>query len=253
MDATVALPFLIGLIVVALGIAKAMQAWTAIQAAFNVVMAANPVVLVAVAIAALGAAVVLAYQHFQPFHDAVDKAWQLLQSGFHWIQDNWPLLLAILTGPFGLAVKFIVDHFDSIVGFVKGLPGKIASAASGMWDGIKTAFKAAVNFIIDGWNRIEFKIPGFKVGPIGFGGFTLGLPDIPRLAEGGIVTRPTLALIGEAGAEAVVPLGRNRGVGNNYTIQVNAGIGADTASIETAVVDAIQRYERRNGKGWRDA
>lgn len=72
--------------------------------------------------------------------------------------------------------------------------------------------------------------------------------DIPAMAKGGIVTGPTLALIGEAGPEAVIPLnGRNAGMGNNITINVNAGMGADGASIGRDIVDAIKRYERTSG------
>jgi predicted transcriptional regulator len=73
--------------------------------------------------------------------------------------------------------------------------------------------------------------------------------DIPAMAKGGIVTGPTLALIGEAGPEAVVPLsGRNAGgLGSQITINVNAGMGADGASIGRDIVDAIKRYERTSG------
>lgn len=106
--------------------------------------------------------------------------------------------------------SFITTKIDSIVTFVKGLPSKIATAAKGMWNGITDAFKSAINFIIRGWNRIEFKIPGFKIGPIGYSGFTLGLPDIKELAKGGIVmprAGGTLANIAEAGRpERVEPL-----------------------------------------------
>ncbi|MGV7904050.1 hypothetical protein PJN93_30015, partial [Mycobacterium kansasii] len=59
------------------------------------------------------------------------------------------------------------------------------AAATGMWDGIRDAFKGAINWIIRAWNSIEFKIPGFKVGPVGYDGFTLGVPDIPEFAQGG--------------------------------------------------------------------
>jgi hypothetical protein len=72
--------------------------------------------------------------------------------------------------------------------------------------------------------------------------------DVPALAAGGIVTKPTLALIGEAGPEAVVPLsGRNAGMGNTYNLTVNAGMGADGAVIGREIVDAIKRYERVSG------
>lgn len=74
------------------------------------------------------------------------------------------------------------------------------------------------------------------------------LAKIPAMAAGGIVTGPTLALIGEAGPEAVVPLsGRNAGMGNTYNLTVNAGMGADGAVIGREIVDAIKRYERVSG------
>jgi hypothetical protein len=74
------------------------------------------------------------------------------------------------------------------------------------------------------------------------------LAKIPAMAAGGIVTGPTLALIGEAGPEAVVPLsGRNAGMGTTYNLTVNAGMGADGAVIGREIVDAIKRYERVSG------
>jgi hypothetical protein len=74
-------------------------------------------------------------------------------------------------------------------------------------------------------------------------------------ATGGIVTRPTMALIGEAGPEAVVPLNQMPGAsplpaggGGGITINVTAGMGADGRSIGQAVVQAIRDYERSNGR-----
>lgn len=72
--------------------------------------------------------------------------------------------------------------------------------------------------------------------------------DIPAMAAGGIVTKPTLALIGEAGAEAVIPLNRNNTpTGNTINLTVNAGMGADGNAIGREIVDIIKRYERVSG------
>jgi hypothetical protein len=76
---------------------------------------------------------------------------------------------------------------DPILNFFVGLPGKIASAASNMWHGISDAFKEAINTVIGWWDQLHFKIPGFHLGPIHFGGFDLGLPQIPRFHDGGVV------------------------------------------------------------------
>jgi hypothetical protein len=74
------------------------------------------------------------------------------------------------------------------------------------------------------------------------------LARIPAMAAGGIVTQPTLALIGEAGPEAVVPLsGRNSGMGNVYNINVNAGMGTNGAQVGKEIVDAIKRFEKTSG------
>ena len=68
------------------------------------------------------------------------------------------------------------------------------------------------------------------------------------LAKGGIVTRATQALIGENGAEAVIPLDRLDSMGSKtINITVNAGMGADESAISNTIVDALRKYERRNG------
>jgi hypothetical protein len=71
------------------------------------------------------------------------------------------------------------------------------------------------------------------------------IPGVPFLADGGIVTRPTLSVIGEAGAEAVIPLNQlgdmTRGSSTtNVTINVSGGD-------PRAVVDALVRWSRQNG------
>src|SRR5699024_10004720 len=68
--------------------------------------------------------------------------------------------------------------------------------------------KAQINRVVGAWNSLHFTIPSFSVLGHSFGGGTIGVPHIPYLAEGGVVTQPTLAMVGEAGPEAVVPLNR---------------------------------------------
>jgi phage-related protein len=166
----------------------------------------------------------------------------------------WDALKGIVVDALAAIWDFVSTFFGELLDFLKGLPEKIGRATIGMFDGIKNAFKEAINFIIRGWNALEFRVPGFSIGPIGYDGFTLGVPDIPLLADGGIVNRATLAVIGEAGPEAVVPLDQMRGGigGATYNITVQAGVG-DPGMIGQSVVDAITAYERRNGAGWRAA
>ena len=71
---------------------------------------------------------------------------------------------------------------------------------------------------------------------------------IPALAEGGIVTRPTLALIGEAGPEAVVPLsrmGQGGGAGGDTTINIYSTIADE--SLPEKLVQALRTYNRTTG------
>jgi hypothetical protein len=65
-------------------------------------------------------------------------------------------------------------------------------------------------------------------------------------AKGGIVTSPTLGLVGEAGPEAIIPLNRG-GVGTTINLTVNAGMGTDGGDVGRQIVDALRQYERRNG------
>jgi uncharacterized phage infection (PIP) family protein YhgE len=66
-------------------------------------------------------------------------------------------------------------------------------------------------------------------------------------ADGGIVTRPTLGLVGEAGSEAIIPLDKLGSMGGNINITINAGMGTDPAKLGDQIVDVLTRYQRRNG------
>lgn len=109
-----------------------------------------------------------------------------------------------------------------------------------------TIVKTIFNGIAAAWNntfgKLSFKIPGWVPG---VGGKGFEVPNIPMLANGGIVTGPTLAMIGEGGeSEAVIPLSRldqmTGGGGNNVTIHVNGGDPQQ-------VVNALRRYMQTNG------
>lgn len=155
----------------------------------NAVMAANPLVLLIASLAALALGIYEAYKHFGPFHDVVQKVWELIQSGFRWVKSNWPLLLAILGGPIGLAVlaikrnfqtikdamadvrNWIRDRIADVVGFFEGLPGRVAGVASHAFQAVKDAMTDAKNWVSD------------RIGDIV--GFYLGLPGrIARFAVG---------------------------------------------------------------------
>ncbi len=249
--------------------------WTGIQAAFNLVMAMNPVGLIVLAVVGLVVALVVAYKRSETFRNIVNGAFRsvlnVVKSVWNWIKNNWKLLLAIITGPIGLAVllvtrnwgkikegarvavEWVKTKFNALVDFFKKMPARITKLAKTMWDGLKDSFKGVVNFLIDAWNAIDFginiQIPSWVPG---FGGKGLSIedviPDIPRLAAGGIVTQPTLALIGEAGPEAVVPLSGGN-VGGVTNIYLKPTVMAGTEDVMArAMVKALNDYKRRGGQ-----
>ena len=106
-----------------------------------------------------------------------------------------------------VAVLTLRQKFDSFVGFIRGIPGRIAGALSRMWDGLKSGFRSAINWVIGKWNSLHFTIPSFSVFGKSFGGGTIGVPHIPQLASGGIVSATPggmLANIAEGGQDEVV-------------------------------------------------
>lgn len=180
-------------------------ALTAAQQGLNIVMAMNPVGLVIAAIAGLIAILVMAWKRSETFRNVVTAVWETLKGAVsgavNFIKDHimtgFRVALGFATGGISEFVLFVVRNWDKIVRFFKELPGKIASAAKGMWDGIKDAFKDVINWIIRGWNSLEFRIPGFDPPGPGprFKGFTIGVPDIPELHTGGTVTTGGMANI----------------------------------------------------------
>jgi hypothetical protein len=120
----------------------------------------------------------------------------------------------------------------------------VADVITGVVSGVVGAFKAIYNAFASFWNSIDISFPRIDVPFFGtIGGFSIGLPDIPMLAQGGIVTKPTLALIGESGPEAVIPLGASQsaGVTNFFTYNVQSPIPDEKGLV--ALVNRSQRLQ----------
>jgi len=83
-----------------------------------------------------------------------DKIKEIVGNVIDWVKENWPLILAIFTGPFGLIILAIVKNWDEILAFVKGLPAKLLEIGSKIWDWIVDTFKAAVELYIAAWTAI---------------------------------------------------------------------------------------------------
>lgn len=145
----------------------------------------------------------------------------------------------------GLAVAYKkFEGFRNIVDAVfSGMRFWINNVTIPAIQGLLAVFKVVFNGIASLWNnsigKLSFKFPSFVPG---FGGKGFDVPNIPMLAEGGIVTSPTLAIVGEAGPEAVIPLSKMGSMGgaSNVTINVNGGDPQQ-------VVDALRRYMKISG------
>lgn len=150
----------------------------------------------------------------------------------------------------GRIYSYVSSKVDSVVSKFRGIGGRIRGAVRGAFDGITSAFRSAINRVVSMWNRLHFRIPSITIPGIGtIGGGTIYVPQIPYLASGGIVTGPTLAMVGEAGAEAVIPLDQLGGLGGNtYHITVNVPVGASLENAGRDITRAIDAYESSGGR-----
>ena len=99
----------------------------------------------------------------------------------------------------------------------------LGTTVTNIWEGVKNTIKSSINWIIDKINSIIESVNSVMQAGAGAIGIKMpALPTIPRLADGGIVKKPTLAMIGEAGPEAVVPLGGG---------MAGAGVGGITINL----------------------
>lgn len=108
---------------------------------------------------------------------------------------------------FGQLPSTIGSIVNSVVGWFQALPSRIGAAISGIAGTISAPFRAAFNAVAGLWNnsmgKLTFNVPGWVPG---IGGRGWSLPKIPLLADGGVATRATLGVFGEAGTEAILPL-----------------------------------------------
>lgn len=193
----------------------ATKTMTVAQKALNLAMRMNPIGLVITALFAVGAALVLAYKKSETFRRIVDGAFRAVQRvasfAFNWIKNNWRLLLAIITGPIGLAVLAVSKNFDRIKAFARSAVSGVKSVFRGIGSALTAPFRSAAQGIRNVWNSTlggrGFDVPGWVPG-IGGRSFR-----IPRLHTGGIVPgapgSESLALL-QAG-ERVTPAGRSAG------------------------------------------
>jgi len=163
----------------------------------------------------------------------VVKSIQGIATAAVWLKDQ-----------FTTAVKFITDKWDSLVGIVGGIPGKMKTAGAGMWDWIRDAFKAAINTVIGWWNDLSFTLPSvhIKGTNIDVGGGTIGVPHIPTLAAGGLVLPTpggTVVRVAEAGQAEIVSAAPAMEAAVSRALAAHrGGIGRDAPLIGTVNMPA---------------
>ncbi|WP_431892654.1 hypothetical protein [Micromonospora haikouensis] len=148
----------------------------------------------------------------------------------------------------GRIVRFrdgIFGAFNSVITFFGNLPSRISRVTRGMWDGLRASFRSAINWIIGRWNGLSFTIPGVSVPGLGqiWGGASLNTPNIPYLANGGIVRATPggrLAVVGEGREdEAVIPLSKLAGIGGPRELRITGELVARGSDLVLVLRDQI--------------
>ena len=205
----------------------------------------------------------------------VEAALPILQKFADWAQKNPNAFLAIAAAIGGIAIAITAVNFAMalnpftaiaagiallVVGVIyaynkfetfRNIIKNVINGVASYFEFMANAWVTAANIIIKGLNLINpFDdipyIPKISIGRMSNDNDTSGGGMvIPKMADGGIVTGPTIAMIGEAGPEAVIPLDRMKNSGG-ITVNVTGGL-ATSAEIGQAVVNAIRAYNRSAG------
>lgn len=189
--------------------------------------------------------------------NAVQVAWPIIERIatvlFPIISTAASILFKALDFTFKLiggVFEVVGNVVETMVDVISGAWNFLSEVTSNIWTGLGEIIKGAINIVIgliNGFigfiNGIQVHIPPLGIGPVAtpaFDWWGLNLPMIPQLASGGIVTKPTLAVIGESGREAVIPLGHGTpGMGNNFVFHIQSPIPD-----EKGIVSLVERSQR---------
>lgn len=181
-------------------------AWEMIKNAFSAVwnfIKDNWKLLVAILGGPIGIVIAL-------FFKFKDRIFAVVGGIIGWIKDNWKKVQGFLVNPIQSAVSLIIGFAESIVKAFVGVFNWLARAWNNTLGGFTLSIPAFLGF--DGFSITVPEIP--EISFSGFGGgdesssTASGGGGMTKMASGGIVKSPTIAMIGEAGREAVIPLTR---------------------------------------------
>lgn len=224
-----------------LAASAAAKVYAAAQWLLNAAMSANPIALVVIALAALVAGLIVAYKKSETFRKIVTAALNGVKTVFDnvgkaakavydavvgtfkrildWFDNS--TISTIIFGPFKAAYDLITGGPEKLYKDFQKIPAGIARAIKGVTKAITDPFSDAldwinkwvINPIKSVWNTMagaingihfSVKVPGW-VPFAGGKGFTFDPPDVPTLARGAYVSKASMAVIGEAGPEFVLP------------------------------------------------
>lgn len=180
-----------------------------VQLAWNLALTANPIGIVIVAIGALVAAFVLLWNKCDGFRNFFIGMWEAIKTAAK------------------SAGEFIGGIFENIMNTVRGVI-----------NGIIKGINAAIGAI----NKISVTIPDWVPE---FGGKTIGfnLKTIPLLAKGAVVDKPTLAIVGEAGKEAVMPLENNTSWINELANKIGGKLQSQSVVNNYSINNKFEKME----------
>lgn len=150
----------------------------------------------------------------------------------------------------GLAAAYIkFEGFRNVV-------NSVINGVIGYFEFMANVWRQVINTIIRGYNLLPFVddvalLGEFKFGRIGAKDAPTGadksrLDVVPKMAKGGIITKPTLVLAGEAGSEAIIPLSKMNQMGGGVSVTIQTGVG-DPVAIGREVKRVLDKYATRTG------
>jgi hypothetical protein len=150
-------------------------------------------------------------------------------------------------------VTSMTTGWQNFVTMIGGIPGRVSGFLKDMWKPLWDGFRAIVNKVVGGWNRLSFSVPSVNIPGIGqVGGQSIRVTQLPTLQAGAIAMAPTLAMIGEGSEpEAVVPLSRLKsmigggGGGTTIVVPITNAVVGNNEEIMRVVTSAIREAVSR--------
>lgn len=185
---------------------------------------------------AFGAALNVLKVVFTAVFNFIKAVWDEAVKKFQWawgkVNEYITFIKNIITAMkdnFMSNVNTVKSWIDKLVGWINNL--KNSFKFSGLFDGLKDAFKSAVNWLIGKWNNLSFSIGGGSFLGQNFPSMTISTPNIPYLARGGLIANEAMAVVGEGRKgypEYVIPtdpIYRNRALGLFANLAHLLGVG----------------------------